>query len=544
MPRTWLRRTLAIVLGVVVLAVVAVAIFVPNAFELFFKGDDRDLREERETPAKPEEPTALVIAIDGVDRKLLYDMLRNGELPELGALLGGAGGKFPHAYFDQTALAPLPTSTLASWATIFTGEPPAKHGVTGNEYFIRSERRFVAPAPVSIDAPDLVFKTYTDDYANKLLGVPTLYEKLRAKKPQFSAWVAMSQFFRGADRLIVADRTVVGEAFTTFLDDDDDADDLELYAALDRKVVENVAQALEKHAPPHVLTVYLTGADHFAHSSEEGPDRARRRYLREVFEPLMATLRKALVKRDALSSRYVVVVSDHGHTAVRHDKKNALAIDKDDDPPAVVRATGFRLRAFELEDDDPFDTVLAYGGALAYVYVADRSTCATTCDWKKPARFEEDVVPLAEGFHAANARGAHAPSMRGSLDLVLVRSTGGELLEYVGNGRTRPLQPHASYLALRERLRDLTVGDRGDHAGDIVLIARNGAEPDIANRYYFSKRYYSWHGSPSPADSEIPFILAHPKHSTAELSGLVRRVAGDTTEATDITSVIVRLLAP
>lgn len=546
MPRKWVRWTLAIVLGIGALGVVAVLIIAPNAVELLFTGDERDLRDERETPASPEEPTVLVLAIDGVDRKLLYDMLRNGELPELGTLLGGQGGKFPNAYFDETALAPLPTSTLASWATIFTGEPPGKHGVAGNEYFVRSERRFAAPAPVSLDAPDLVLKTYTDDYANKLLGVPTLYEKLRARQGKLSAWVAMSQFFRGADRLIVADRTVLGDAFAAFLDDDDDADDLEVYAELDRKIVENVAQALEESPAPHVLTVYLSGADQFAHSSAEGPDPARRRYLREVFEPLMAKLRKALVRRDALASRYVVVVSDHGHTAVLHDKKHALAIDMEDDPPAVVRAAGFRLRPFKVDvpDDDAFDAVLAYGGALAYVYVADRSTCGANaaCDWTKPPRFEADVVPLAEGFHAANTRGDHAPSMRGALDLILVRSASGELVEYVGGGRTRPIQPRAGYVAFLERLRDLAVGDRGDHAGDIILIARNGAEPDIANRYYFSKRYYSWHGSPGRADSEIPFILAHPKHSADELSRIVRRIAGEQTDATDITPVILDLL--
>ncbi len=544
MSRKLLRGTLLVVLGLVVVAVVVVAIVAPNALELLVQGDERELRSTPETPAAPSEPTILILAVDGVDQKLIYEMLKAGELPKLAALLGAEAGAFPHTFFDDTALASMPTSTLASWATIFTGAPPAVHGVAGNEYFIRSERRFAAPAPVSIDAPDLVLQVYTDDYANKLLGAPTLYEQLRAKRRDVSAWVATSQFFRGADRLIVADRTVLGDAFAVFLNSDDDSQDLKVFSALDRRIVENVVQALEESAAPHVITVYLSGADHYAHSSKEGPDVARRRYLREDFEPLMEQLTAALSRRDALENRYVLVVSDHGHTAVIHDPAHALAVDAEDDPPAVVTGAGFKLRPFELDVDEPFDTVLAYGGAVAYVYVADRTTCvdAQPCDWAKPPRREADVMPLAEAFHAATTRGEYAPSMRGSLELILVRGEGGVLEEYVGQGRTRPVPERDAYVDLRRRLRELTVGPRGDHAGDLVLVARNGAEPDIANRFYFSKRYFSWHGSPGPSDSRIPFILAHPKRTTAELSRTVRRIAGDRTDATDVTPVVLELL--
>ncbi len=59
-----------------------------------------------------------MIALDGVDRKLLYDMLRAGELPGLASLLGGreADGRFAHAHFDETLLSVLPSCTLTAWA--------------------------------------------------------------------------------------------------------------------------------------------------------------------------------------------------------------------------------------------------------------------------------------------------------------------------------------------------------------------------------------------------------------------------------------------
>jgi len=224
-----------------------------------------------------------------------------------------------------------------------------------------------------------------------------------------------------------------------------------------------------------------------------------------------------------------------------------------------VRGAGFRLRPFEeeVDADVPFDAALMYGGAMAYVYVADRSTCRApeqACDWTKPPRFEEDVLPLAEAFYQANASGRYAQSMRGSLDLVLVRRTPaeGDALPfdvYLGDGRVEPLaatlarEPRAAYVAFDERLRELAVGPKGDHAGEILLLARNGNEPSEATRFYFAGLYHSWHGSPSRADSEVPLILAHPRRSTAELGALVRRVAGPTSTHTDVTPLIEALLA-
>ncbi len=66
-------------------------------------------------------PDILFLAMDGVDRDLLYDMLRAGELPELAALLGGAGNNFEHAYFEDLLQSTLPSSTGVSWATMMTG---------------------------------------------------------------------------------------------------------------------------------------------------------------------------------------------------------------------------------------------------------------------------------------------------------------------------------------------------------------------------------------------------------------------------------------
>jgi hypothetical protein len=51
-----------------------------------------------------------------------------------------------------------------------------------------------------------------------------------------------------------------------------------------------------------------------------------------------------------------------------------------------------------------------------------------------------------------------------------------------------------------------------------MLLAREG--------YYFSRPYHSWHGSPSRRDSEVAFIVAHPRRAPAELRALVAPALG------------------
>jgi hypothetical protein len=107
----------------------------------------------------------------------------------------------------------LPSSTIAAWVTAMTGVPPSVHGVAGNEFFIRDERRFAAPAPVSVDSATPVLEIYTDDYVNNLVPEPTVYERMRERDPDVLIWVAMHQIYRGADRLVFARRTVLADAF-------------------------------------------------------------------------------------------------------------------------------------------------------------------------------------------------------------------------------------------------------------------------------------------------------------------------------------------
>jgi hypothetical protein len=533
--------------------------------ELVAQGDDKLLRgRDPGAPASsPDKPALLLLALDGIDRELLYDMLNKGELPMLATLLGGEGRSFPHTFFSRELLSTMPSSTMAAWATVTTGVTPAYHGITGNEFFMREVRRFAAPAPVSFADSKPTLSIYTDQYMNVLNQAPTVYERMRARDPNVLAWVAMNPIFTGADRILVAKPTVLAEAFEELIEDAARAVQAKKrnarapYQKLDEDVISVVVNELAKGPVPDVLTVYLIGTDLYAHVAEEGPDAARRAYLREVVEPAVAHLTDRLRVRNALANRYVVLTSDHGHTPVKYDDAHALN-DGKANPPELLRLAGFRVRPFQLDvsDKDDFDTVLAYGGATAYAYVADRSTCVhakEVCDWSKPPRYEEDVLPLAEAFFKNNHDGALVPHLKGTLDLVLTRrpkpfkEIDAPFEVYVGGGKTVPVpewlkeHPHPTYVLTDARLRDLAVGPHGERAGDVMLIAHNGDRDTPDERFYFAARYRSWHGSPSRQDSEVPLIVGHPGMPAAALGARVQRVLGAEPRQEKVTDLLLDL---
>src|SRR3954447_18198876 len=94
-----------------------------RAIKVGFSHNDQKLRTRPEgsPTSSPLGPPILVLALDGVSRDQLYSMLRTGELPNIAALLGGDG--LTHAYFDDSLLSTLPSTTMAAWVSGMTGTP-------------------------------------------------------------------------------------------------------------------------------------------------------------------------------------------------------------------------------------------------------------------------------------------------------------------------------------------------------------------------------------------------------------------------------------
>ncbi len=521
------------------------------------QGDQQLLRERpagSAQSARAAQPV-LILALDGVSRPLLYDMIRRGELPSFSALLG------EEAYFDDSFLSALPSTTMPAWVTTMTGVDPAEHGVTGNEYFVRETQTLACPAPVSFQDSAPTLSIYTDHYLDKLVEVPTLYERLRKQQPDIQIWVSMNHLFRGADKLLMAKRSLIAKAMIGLIDvpKSKAKTSRKVFANLDVAAIDSVVDHLAKETTkPDVMTVYISGADLYAHIAEEGPESARREYLREVVDPALAKLVAELRAQRMLDRMWTFVVADHGHTAVVHDAPHALGAQ--DGPPSVLAGAGFAVRPFKQDVDanDPYSAVLAYGGATAYVYLADRSQCASPkqpCSWKLPPRYQEDVLVAAEAFYRANLDGTNAPEMKGTLDLVLTRKprpfaeTDLPFEVYVGDGKTVPVDdylrehPHPTYVRLAERLRGLAVGAHGERAGDIMLLTHNGDRDDKERRFYFAAEYRSWHGSPSRDDSEIPLIVANHARRKDEIASWVKHVLGDDPDQRKVTDLVLGIQA-
>lgn len=549
-----MRRTVRTALAGVVLLAAAGAAYLawrgtpPQAVtELLSEGGEKVLRDPMRAPEAG--PRVLLIALDGLGEEALREALRSRRLPNLlravGAPESAGAGVFTHGYQASEVLSVLPSTTFAAWASLFTGEPPGRTGIPGNEWWDRREERFYAPAPVSVTGYEHALEVYTDDLVGGALRVPTLYERATVR-----AFVSLSAVHRGADLLITPDAGAFGELVTQVAEgvSDDTEISQEAYRALDEAAVEELLTSLEGRGIPRLLTVYFPGVDLYTHVAE-GPLQAQQRYLAEVVDPALEKIFTAYRAAGAWDSTYVLVVSDHGHTPVERDDPHALGHGEAGEPQAVLGRAGYRVRPFRIEvDPATFDAVWAFQGAAAYLYLADRSRCPADgrrCDWSRAPRVNEDVVPAVRALWEASRTGRGLPE--GALSLIVVPGAEGGPRAWNGS-RLVPLGEHLEthgdpgWIALERRLRQLTEGPAGHRAGDVVVLTRTGMDRPQSERFYFSGQYHSWHGSAFAQDSHIALLLSHPGLSGEELRVRVESASGGRPSQLSVTPLVLDLL--
>ena len=507
--------------------------------ELATQGGEFPLRE----PMRPsrEGNRVLIFAFDGIGADQFYRAIDDGKTPRLLGLLGSGrpGGIFEHGYAVPNALTILPSTTMAAWSSIFTGEPPAETGVTGNEWFAREERKFYAPAPVSVTENKHALKMLTDGLVGNAIRVPTMYETLDVR-----AFVSLAPVYRGADLFTTPEPVALADLFGAVAKGiaSDDTVSQEAYQQVDEEAIDTLLEEFDKHGIPSLQVVYFPGIDLYSHV-EDRPLEMQAKYLQEILDPAIGRVLDAYEKAGALDDTYVVFISDHGHTPVLNDDLHALGTEGEDEPPALLARLGFRVRPFVLEPDEveqDYQATVAYQGAMAYIYLADRSACPESgqvCDWDRPPRLEEDVLAVARAFYQVNRTGEPIPQLKDTIDLIFAREPKpvGENAPSFQVFDGQKLVPVAAYLKehprpdlvqLEERLQGLASGPYGHHAGDVLLLARSGIERPIEERFYFSNLYRSWHGSPTLQDSRIPLLVIRKNDSGERIQGLVQKVVG------------------
>src|SRR5260370_41212694 len=500
--------------------------------------------ERAKSHIRPEHPGpfVLIFALDGAGYDQLMEAINPGKAPAMAGMLGKAegGGLYEHAYSVPNAVTILPSTTIAGWTAIFPGAPTAWNGVSGNEWFVREEMKFYAPVPVSVSEMDDNRAMIIEDLVGKQLKTPTLFEQAGVKSS-----VSLNPIYRRADYFTAVDPISMVTLYTEFIargGGENSPEKMDIYEDLDKKSVPKLLDGIEDHGLSKIQVVYFPGIDLYTHLASD-PIPMEVDYLERVTDPLVAQVLAYYQNLGVLDQTYVMIIADHGHTPVLRDPKHALGSDSNDGPDSALRSAGFRPRKLVLNpgpNEQDYQSAVAYQGAIAYVYLADRSTCpnpATTCDWKRSPRWRQDVLPVARAFYESNKTGKPVPQMKDTLDLVFARvptPAGQPTMEYQIFDGHRPVSisdyleahPRPDLIQLDRRMQWLSAGPYGNRSGDILLLSKSGLNIPIQRRYYFSGPYHSWQRIASWQDSHIPLIVARQNYPAAKLKEIVDEVAG------------------
>ncbi len=515
--------------------------------------------EERVSKTAPPPPSrigphVLIFALDGAVPEQFMEAVHSGQAPNIARVLGKDEGKglFEHAYAARNALTVLPSSTIADWASIFTGSVPAYDGVTGDEWFQRETMQFFAPVPVSVQTTADISKVIDEDLIGKTLKVPTLYEQLHVR-----SYVSLLSVYRGATLYTTVPLSsftdLVGHLIRGTLRGADPKKSVS--GAIDRASADKVVEAIEEHGIPDLQVVYFPGIDIFTHAAKN-PFESQTKYIEYVTDPAVGRVLFEYSRKGVLDHTYVIFISDHAQVPTINDERQELGTDDEHSPFAAVAKAGFRVRRASVlrpDIDRDYQAVLAYQGFMAYVYLADRSTCPhehDQCDWKRPPRLEEDVIPVLKSFYRSNRTGRPVKKLKGTIDLIFSRppvAAGEKALPYmIFDGED--LLPIHEYLAahprpdlpdLEKRMDWLSAGPYGNRAGDILLLARACMSVPLRDRYYFAGiTHYTWHGSACEQDSHIPFILANPSKSGEQMRSIIDDFGGDSISERRLTPLV------
>src|SRR5208282_3251362 len=251
MPCPRFPLSLSFGLAAILLAIIAVSSCSPAA-KLLLNGGEK-VRDLSHTP--PNGPVVLIFAFDGAGYDQLKKAVDSGDAPNLQGMLGKSGG---NGLYEP------------AWSSIFTGAPPAYDGVPGNEWFVREEMKFYAPAPVSVTETDDTRKMVAEDLVGKSLKTPTLFEQTGVV-----SYVSLNPVYRRADIFT----TVEPSAFVALMADfihgqiaDSSSVKRNGYAQLDEDSVPKLLDAISAHGLPVIQVVYFPGIDLYTHLAPNALD--------------------------------------------------------------------------------------------------------------------------------------------------------------------------------------------------------------------------------------------------------------------------------
>lgn len=428
--------------------------------------------------SNPVPKRAIIINIDGAKRDSLYNSL--SEMPNMQAIVNN-GVMFTDA---KTV---FPSITLASQASIFTGNYPGRHKIAGNEWF---------------DKSSLTYRKYYIDVwdgngsANKDLSVDvdTIYEA--AKKDDMDSTVIFNPYSRlnkGTTRWI---KYGAEEGWYQVSHQ---------YDKLDSNAMNYALEELTFESLPGIMTIYFSGLDGYGHFyGPDGNDPYNQEYyFRNYVDTEIGRLLNGdcykysimgncegryygLLGEGIINETVIIVVSDHGQTGVLDDDTHAVG---KGELEKILKNSGYDIIDRPLESD--YDAIAAINGGMAQIYIRD----IDTHNWND----EPELSDLRSALDAFSSQ-----TNANYVDATLVRYSGSDGYRvYTGHGNTQDPQEFfagkTNYVDASDRIRRLN----STRSGDIILLASNGS-------YFADEIMKGEHGGLINEESYIPLIFSGP----------------------------------
>ncbi|MBE0527762.1 MAG: alkaline phosphatase family protein, partial [Thermoleophilia bacterium] len=331
----------------------------------------------------------LLLDIDGLRYDIFQQALESNSIPNIHRILGHSG-----SVKSLPLVSTAPSITFCAQATIFTGVPPNKHGIAGNQFFDRFGKMQGKPRLFAFDVGDLMdfedaVLVFATGLASDCLQVPTIYETL--KQQGLSSVVVGNMYAKGADEwikptLVDLARLTKGNTLIGIKAPD-----------YDRKLLENTRDFLDENEFPNLLTYYLKGLDDESH--REGVE-SQLAYLRDEIDPHLGALWDYLTERfpEIVKNLGVILFSDHGQIDVVPDEQHSIrmAFPFQNEFGELFEALGFDLTDYPGEGPKS-NAVIALNGGLAHVYLRKAGA-----KWDEPADFDQDVVRVAKALWQAS----------------------------------------------------------------------------------------------------------------------------------------------
>jgi hypothetical protein len=188
------------------------------------------------------------------------------------------------------------------------------------------------------------------------------------------------------------------------------------------------------------------------------------------------------------------------------------------------------------EDMNKANVVAALNGPMAHIYLRsgdnwrnlpsadelrDLAQIFKQIFQENGVNFDEDVRVEMEGAF---------PRLLTSIDKILIRVDNiYQIFNGLdGTGNMLPLDELTSLIASKyvKASARITGMNNLDRSGDIILVFKDFTNDIPENRYTSGVACKSWHGSLSPSDSYVPFIVAYPGGNKSEIIPLIGSTYG------------------